>query len=319
MKRRIFMEFGSSIARYETLLFGILIGCTHLAGSSGLDGPYLGQEPPGTAAEVFAPGVVSTDSNEMMFGFFDDGALFFFERTPLDFEADWIHAPVFRTEIINSVWTEPEKSVATGRPWYFDYPEAREGTVVVFPWRKNLDGSGPRLDIDIWRAVKGPNGWAEPVRLGSPVNTESFDSWPSLSRSEALYFFSTRDGGFGRLDLYRSALHDSEYLEVENLGSVINTEFNDHDPFIAPDESYLVWCSDRPGGLGENDLYVSYRMQDGAWATPRNLGEGINTPGDDTRPYVTTDGKYLFFNSTISGSRDIYWIDAGMIDTYRVH
>ena len=311
------MKVESSSTKFVPLLFGVLMGCAHQADSPGLNGPYLGQEPPGAASEVFAPGVVSTDSNEVMFGFFDDGALFFFERTPLDFEADWIHAPVYRTELTDGVWTEPEKSTATGRPWYLEYPEAPEGTVVVFPWRKNLDGSGPRLDIDLWRVVKRPNGWAEPVRLGPPVNTEAFDSWPSLSRSETLYFFSTRDGGFGKLDLYRSELHDSEYSEVENLGNLINTEFNDHDPFIAPDESYLVWCSDRPGGFGENDLYISYRMHDGAWTTPRNLGERINTPGDDTRPYVTTDGKYLFFNSTDSGSRDIYWVDSSVIEDHR--
>jgi hypothetical protein len=312
------MKLESSSGRCGAVLFGILVGCTHQADSPGLSGPYLGQEPPGTAAEVFAPNVVSTESNEVMFGFFDDGALFFFERTPLDFEADWIHAPVYRTEITDGLWTEPEKSTVTGRPWYCEYPEAPEGTVVLFPWRKNLDGSGPRLDIDIWRAVKGPKGWAEPVRLGLPVNTDSFDSWPSLSRKETLYFFSSREGGLGRLDLYRSALQGSEYSEVENLGDVINTEFNDHDPFIAPDESYLLWCSNRPGGLGKNDLYVSYRMPDGAWTTPRNLGDRINTPGDETRPYVTADGKYLFFNSTDSGSRDIYWVDTGILDTYRV-
>ena len=198
------MNLVSSSTKYVTLLFNILIGCAHQADSPGPNGPYLGQEPPTTSAEVFATGVVSTDSHEVMFGFSDDGALFFFERTPLDFEADWIHAPVYRTEIADGVWTEPEKSTTTGRPWYFEYPEAPEGTVVVFPWRKNLNGSGPRRDIDIWRVEKKPNGWAEPVRLGPPVNTESFDSWPSLSRSETLYFFSSRDGGFGKLDLYRS-------------------------------------------------------------------------------------------------------------------
>ena len=118
----------------------------------------------------------------------------------------------------------------------------------------------------LWRVVKRPNGWAEPVRLGPPVNSESFDSWPSLSRGETLYFFSTRDGGFGGLDLYRSALHDSEYSEVENPGNVINTEFNDHDPFIAHDESYLVslvWCSDRPE-RGQRPRLVTSRRARGS-------------------------------------------------------
>ena len=86
----------------------------------------------------------------------------------------------------------------------------------------------------------------------------------------------------------------------------------DHDPFIAPDGSYLIWCSDRPGVLGENDLFVSFRTEDGSWTAPLNLGEGVNTAADETRPYVTPDGRFLFFNSTVAGSRDIFWVDASV-------
>jgi len=293
------------------------MGCTREVGSRGPNGKYLGQDPPGTEARVFAPDVVSTDAHEVMFGFFDDGTKFFFERTPLDFDADWIHAPVYRAEISDGRWSEPVKSAITGRPWYLDFPDAPEGTVVVFPWRKNLDGSGPPRDIDVWRVSKGESGWGEPVRLGPPVNVDSFDSSPALSGSDMLYFFSDRDSGFGGLDLYRAALGVSRSSEAENLGRMINTEFNEHDPAIAPDESYLVYCSNRPGGYGENDLYVSYRTPEGEWTAPSNLGERVNTAGDDTRPNLTADGKYLFFNSTVSGSRDIYWVDSRIIEELR--
>ena len=265
------------------------------------------------AATRFAPGVVSTEAHEVLFGFFEDGARLFLERTPQDFEDDWIHAPVYRAQLREGAWTELEPIGETGSPWYVHYPEAREGTRVAFPWRSRLDGGGPARDIDIWIAVKGTSGWNEPERLPPPVNLESFDSSPSLSGSGALYFFSDREGGIGGLDLYHSAPTDSGYGEVENLGPGINSEHRDHDPFIAPDESYLVWCSDRPGGFGDDDLYVSHRRPDGTWTSPRNLGEGVNTPADESRPSVTADGKYLFFNSTAAGSRDVYWVDAGVL------
>lgn len=282
-----------------------------------LKGPYLGQKPPGMKAEIFAPGIVSTDANEVMYGFYKNNSLFFFERSAPNFEKDWIYIPVYSTEIKKGVWTEPQKSTITGRPWFYEYSEASEGTKIFFAWRKNLDGSGPKSDIDLWRTVKVSKGWEPPERLGPSVNTDRFDSWPSLSQNEALYFFSSREGGFGKTDLYRSILHDGEYTEVENLGNTINSKFNDHDPYIAPDESFLLWCSDRPGGFGKNDLYISYQKQDSTWSTPKNMGDKINSTANDTRPYVTPDGKYLFFNSNKSGNRDIYWVEAKILETFK--
>jgi len=278
-----------------------------------LTGPYLGQKPPGLTAEIFAPGIVSTDANEIMYGFFNDNSLFIYERSTPDFEKDWIYVPVYRTEIKNGVWTEPQKSTTTGRPWFYEYSDAPEGTVFFFPWRKNLDGSGPLRDIDLWKTVKIPDGWA-PRRLGYPVNTNAFDSWPSVSQEKTLYFFSTREGGFGKSDLYRSFPDKNEYNVVENLGNIINSPYNDHDPFIAPDESYLLWCSDKPGGHGINDLYVAFQKRSGEWTRPYNLGDTINTPADETRPYVTPDGKYIFFVTDTDANFDIYWVDAGIIE-----
>jgi len=311
------MKSGRRFFEWVMFLVVVSAGCAADGDSPRSEGPYLGQTPPGNTAEVFAPGLVSTDSDEILYGFHDDGALLFFERTPVGFDDDWIRAPVFRTEIDAGVWTTPRAGQATGRPWFHEYPDAAEGTVVLFPWRERLDGGGSPQNIDIWRVVKRSDAWSEPERLAAPVNTEFFDSWPSLTDGGVLYFFSNREGGLGGLDLYRSELGDFSVGAVENLGEVINTEHHDHDPFIAPDESYLVWCSDRPGGLGENDLYVSFRRSDGKWTVPQNLGEGVNTPADDTRPSVTADGKYLFFVSDASGNRDIYWIDAGFLEGFR--
>ncbi len=292
----------------------VLISCTQQENFPILKGPYLGQPPPGETPEIFAPGIVSTEKKEFMYGFFNNGSLFFFESSIPALKKDWIHIPVYRTEIKNGTWTRPQKSEITGRPWIFEYADAPEGTKIFFAWRKNLDGSGPRMDIDLWKAVKTSEGWAAPERLGPPVNTEKFDSWPSLSENETLYFFSSREEGFGEADLYRAVQQDGEYREVENLGGVINSERYDHDPFIAPDESYLLWCSRRLGGHGGDDLYIAYRKDNGMWAGPFNLGEKINTSANETRPYATSDGKYIFFVSDTNNNLDIYWVSAGIIE-----
>lgn len=127
---------------------------------------------------------------------------------------------------------------------------------------------------------------------------------------------------------------NGRYGKPENLGSTINTEFYENDPFVAPDESYLVFQSNRPGGYGKGDLYVSFRADDGSWTSAKNLGGQINSAEGDGCPVVTPDGKYLFFsslrrihrtnfsetplaydekvnilNSPGYGSEDIYWVD----------
>jgi Tol biopolymer transport system component len=86
---------------------------------------------------------------------------------------------------------------------------------------------------------------------------------------------------------------------------LINTKYLEHDPFIAPDESYLLFTSvDRPGGFGTGDLYISSRMKDGTWTEAKNLGKVFNTNGYDFCPIVSPDGKYFFFSS----KGDIYWV-----------
>ena len=125
---------------------------------------------------------------------------------------------------------------------------------------------------------------------------------------------SNRDGGYGRWDIYRANYKKGVYTNVENIGPVVNSEYSEADPAIAPDESYLLFCSHRPGGFGESDLYISFRKTDGSWTSPQNMGPKINTPADEEKPYVTPDGKYLFFSNDASGNLEIYWVDAEIIE-----
>ncbi len=138
--------------------------------------------------------------------------------------------------------------------------------------------------------------------------------------------------------IFRSVLIDKNYQTPELLPENINTEFVDWTPFIAPDESYLLFSSLRPGGYGSGDLYISYRSTDNTWSDPVNLGSTINGKGNERYPYVSPDGKYLFFVSDKvdeelldgqsrglndysekyfgpgNGWGDVYWIDASVIN-----
>lgn len=277
-----------------------------------LRGPYLGQEPPGMTATLFAPGIVSTEENDYLYGIFNNGATIIFDRTPVEME-EWTPA-VFLMEMAHGKWTPPNSSPILGNPWYECYTKAPVGELVYFAWQGTLEDRSVSTNVDIWTVRMIAEGWAKPTKLSSPVNTDHLDTHPSVTESGTLYFFSPREGGLGGHDIYRSPSADGKHTVVENLGSPINTEDDELDPFIAPDESYLIFCSKTLNGFGGYDLYISYQKGDGTWTEPKNMGEGINSSAYDWVPYVSPDGAYFFFNSLRHGSWDVFWVDAKIIE-----
>lgn len=160
---------------------------------------------------------------------------------------------------------------------------------------------------DIWVSIRSNDTWATPTRLGGNINTLGEEWHPSVSANGDLYFASTREGGKGKADLYCSTFRSGEYAESQNLGAVINSPYNDWDPYVDPDGEYIIFKSDRPGGFGGMDMYISLK-KNGQWTTPQNLGASINTSNDDDAGDVTPDGKYLIFARGSQGAMDIYWI-----------
>ena len=114
-----------------------------------------------------------------------------------------------------------------------------------------------------------------------------------------MYFGSDRAGGKGRTDIYRSRLVNGKYAEPENLGDAVNTQYEEFEPYISPDQKYLIFMTQRPDGLGGSDLYISYK-RDSAWTKAANMGDKINSTGSEYSPIVTPDGRYFFWTSTRS-------------------
>jgi hypothetical protein len=153
-----------------------------------------------------------------------------------------------------------------------------------------------------------------------------------------LYYLGHLEGVKNNYGIYRSRYLDGKFSEPEVLPRPINHDDLDWTPFIARDESYLIWASFREEGYGSGDLYISYRSPDDTWSEPVNLGPDINGPGNERYPAVSPDGKYLFFISDTLSSRlegntdlaygelteiynnpgngwsDVYWVEAGVID-----
>lgn len=115
--------------------------------------------------------------------------------------------------------------------------------------------------------------------------------------------------GFGNYDIYKSVYTPKGWSEPENLGANINTEFWESSPSLSPDNRVLFFSSNRPGGFGGKDLYVSFRNADGKWTPARNMGPEINTKGDELAPFIHPDNQTLYYTSDGLpgyGGSDIY-------------
>ena len=156
---------------------------------------------------------------------------------------------------------------------------------------------------DIWVTARGTtdDDWGKPVNLGATVNSASLDNGACISANGLeLYFSSNRPGGYGEFDLYVSTrtTPDDDWSPPVNLGAVINTGAIDRFPSITGNGLELYFSSRRPGGYGNDDVWVTTRTtRDDPWGIPEHLSAPINTLADDRFPSISTDGLVLFFYS----------------------
>lgn len=218
----------------------------------------------------------------------------------------------------NKVWSVPEFLPFVDKYQVGDFTIATDGKTMVFASKIFIDEIGYEGEGgNIWIVEKTETGWSEPKHIGLEINTKYHDSYPCLTANGNLYFFSRRPGGYGDSDLYMSEFVEGKYQAPVNLGPTLNTEYHEWDTYTAPDESYMIYCSMMPEGLGDDDLYITFKQSDGSWSKPVHMGNEINTEKSENRPYISPDGKYFFYTSTIRGNRDIYWVDAKIIENLR--
>ncbi len=253
--------------------------------------PYASREPLPTPT-VFGEGMISTSDMELNAAFTPDGrTIYFTKRTPrLQL---WT---ILESRFVRGRWSTPAVASFSGQYSDFDPIVSPDGSKLFWSSNRPIEGQ-PSASFDLWMVDRTPTGWSEPRHLDGPVSSPASDVYPSVTRDGTLYFASTRPGGSGSYDIYRSRLVNGRYGEPENLGDSVNSRFSDGDPYIAPDESYLIFVSyNRPEGLGDGDLYISFN-RNGTWSKAENLGPSINSSALDFCPIVSPDGRYLFFTS----------------------
>jgi len=253
--------------------------------------------------QLFAENAISTSDDESHPAFTPDGKTFYFLKNDPSFN----HWTIVVSHEQDGKWIKPEVAPFSGQFSDADPFITLDGEQMFFISTRPVNGK-TKEDTDIWMLKKSDNGpgasanpeagagWSEPEHLAA-VNSETNEWFPTLSKNGNLYFGSERPGGKGKCDLYVSRLIDGKYQTPENLGEPINTAANEVEPFIAPDESYIIFAgTGLPESRGAYDLYVSFR-RDGAWRKPVNLGDKINSVAWDFSPKVSPDGKWFFFTS----------------------
>ncbi len=270
-------------------------------------GEYMGQDPPGMTPEIFAPNFISTEESEF-------GSVFNKKGTEFYFGVDMGGRNEIRySERIGEEWSRPNAILEHDRYGYNDPFLSNDENRLYFISGQALDGVGESKDIDIWYVDKEGDGWSDPINAGATINTEGNEYYISFTDQGTLYFSSNGNAPEDRrgsdYDIYYSESKDGVFQEPVALGEAINTPAYEADVFIAPDESYIIFCSTRDGGEGQGDLYISFKEENSAWTEAVNMGPDINTPLYEYCPFVTKDGRYLFFTS----NQDIYWVSTEII------
>ncbi len=236
----------------------------------------------------------------------DGGTLYFVSDGP-----DHVHLPkIYFSEWVDDHWSAPQLVDMPQETEPLAYRAAPcispDGQTLYFA-RALVNGIYvEQTRIRQSRFVDG--AWSEPEDLGDVINDPDparITTDPEVSADgNTLFFSSDRPGGQGRSDLWVSAKVDGTWSEPVNLGLTINTEHGETGPSISADGLTLYFSSDRPGGVGSSDIWVSH-YADGQWTTPKNLGPDVNSPGSDREPMVSHDGQHLFFTGIRAGGEGL--------------
>ncbi|WP_416877096.1 hypothetical protein [Litorimonas sp.] len=260
-----------------------------------LESPYLGQTPPGSTPERFAPGIVSTEHWEYGGTFTPDLREFYLLRNGGKYENSSF--VVFRYE--DGEWRESVVSRRRGQPF--------------------ISPDGETIHLGRRYIEQAETGWSDVKELEAP-----FKDLPIMrltASANGTYYFDTFNRDQNDFPIRYSRLVDGKYEDPKPLSEAINTGTYLAHPFIAPDESYLLWDAKRDDGYGDSDIYISFRQIDGSWGEAINLGNEINTDAWEASASVTPDGKYLFFSRNMGSDEyedvDIFWVDAQVIENLR--
>ncbi len=266
-------------------------------------GPYLGQSPPGNVPELFAPGIISIDSNfeHSAAALSPDGREIFW-CTNVDWYTDHGRRGMLRLyfmKMVDGRWTAPRQAPFTDenveRPIF-----SPDGNSLYFERFSEL---GQVDNVDIFVVHRTGEGWSEPAPVSPLINTPAIERMHCVAGDGSLYF--ARDPFTRREEIFVSRLSGGEFIEPEVLDESFNSDASEIALLVSPDERFML--VEQMNDHYTSDLYVSYRNTDGSWSdrikTPYQCGGFLS---------LSPDGRYLFMLGD-----GIYWVSTSFIDELR--
>jgi hypothetical protein len=276
-----------------------------------LYGPWFGQTPPGTVPVLFAPPELQSNSEWFWHGglaFSPDGTEFYMDIYYPDANPSGMR--VRQMIMTDNVWSPIQAAPFAGEYVSAGMSFINNGNTVY--WVSD------RPQSNFWKSSKVNGIWsnATPVYYQYPSGLGS--GWRlSVANSGRIYAHFFGGLNFAECDIYTINRVNGQYLTPQKMSVSINSDSMDINAFIDPDEEYLIFESNREGGFGDIDLYISFRGPDNTWTPAINLGYPINTDSYEMSPYVSPDKQFLFFLSERDGNRNPYWVSATIIDSIR--
>jgi hypothetical protein len=264
--------------------------------------PYLGQTRPDTIPVIFGPGFISSNNaDEYSICFSQDGKEIYFSRSTPN-----VSNTIWWTHFINGAWTTPENPPFTENYYnsepFITYDNQKMYFVSV---RDGID------NFQIWHMTRNGSSWTTPQKLTAPFSTDSVKMYPTLSLNGNLYFsqFDASYKGY----FYMARNNNGIFETPIKLSTTLNSFFNHGHAFIAPDESYIVFDVIPTQQSTGSVIYVSFKKADSTWGNPIKLSNTINSTYDQILPYISPDGKYLFF----AKQGNIWWVDSKVVSRHK--
>lgn len=291
---------------------------------------YMGFAAPKQELVLFAPNLISSPYYERDIAISPDQKEIYFTIASFGH----LTQTLVRIRKEKNNWSEPEILPFSGTYRDLEPAFSPDGKRLYFCSNRPLDSQDKSQDFNIWYAERQGRGWSEPISVGESINTEADEFYPSVASNGSLYFTAAYKNAKGKEDIYCARWTNNAYQKPELLSDSINQAGFEFNAFIAPDESYLLFTAyGRTDDKGGGDLYMAVKNTEGIWMKSKNLGPKINSNKIDYCPYVSADGKYLFFTSERhradftqpqksyknwlqniqspqNGLGDIYWIEA---------
>jgi hypothetical protein len=264
-----------------------------------LTGPYLGQKLPGKYPQLFATEIMINEQGYHSSIVFSPDLKEAIWR-PMEREG----GPVLYSKLINDTWTQPKEINFGLGSGVLDPIFSVDGNRIYFLSFQPIDNNTEQMER-IWCSERVDNGWSK----GKPLDKIFYNHpthWTfSVAKNGNLYFTSEKPDLKG---ICISRFKGKNYLPPQFL-------FDGSMPFVSPDESYMIYVLKKEDT--KTDLFIRYKNLDGTWTSEIEIGPNINSDKHDLAPYVSPDGKYLFFISQRERMNGIMWMSAKIIEELR--